>query len=105
MTGSDPDITPRMAEVLRALRRSDKPLTGNQIGVACGFRPGSNERTKSVHTTRAGRVQGPAQRVIGALNALHKRKLVDFGSRDDGLNGTAYYLTEEGRAFCREWSL
>jgi len=102
---SEPDITPRMAEVLRALLRADKPLTGNAIGSACGFRGGYNERTKSVHTTHAGKVQGPAQRVIGALNALRKRGLIDFGSRPDGLSGTAYSLTSKGREFCKEWHL
>ena len=101
----EPDITPRMAEVLRALLRATKPLTGNQIGTACGLRGGYNERTKSVHTTHAGKVQGPAQRVIGCLNALRKRGLIDFGSRPDGLSGTAYYLTPKGRAFCTEWHL
>ena len=105
MKASEPDITPRMAEVLRALLRANKPLTGNAIGTACGFRPGYNERTKSVHTTHAGKVQGPAQRVIGALNALRKRGLIDFGSRSDGLSGTAYALTSKGREFCRTWSL
>jgi hypothetical protein len=94
-----------MADVLRALLRADKPLTGNQIGTACGFRGGYNERTKSVHTTRAGKVQGPAQRVIGALNALRKRGLIDFGSRPDGFSGTAYTLTPKGHKFCQEWSL
>lgn len=102
---ADPDITPRMAEVLRALLLANRPLTGNAIGTACGFRGGYNERTKSVHTTHAGKVQGPAQRVIGALNALRKRGLIDFGSRPDGLSGTAYALTSKGRAFCKEWGL
>jgi hypothetical protein len=102
---NEPDITPRMAEVLRALVRATQPLTGNQIGSACGLRGGYNERTKSVHTTHAGKVQGPAQRVIGALNALRKRGLIDFGSRPDGLSGTAYTLTSKGREFCRTWSL
>ena len=101
----EPDITPRMAEVLRALVRANKPLTGNQIGTACGFRAGYNERTKSVHTTHAGKVQGPAQRVIGALNALRRRGLIDFSSRPDGLSGTAYTLTAKGKTFCRDWHL
>jgi hypothetical protein len=105
MKASDPDITPRMADVLRALLRADRPLTGNAIGSACGFRGGYNERTKSVHTTHAGKVQGPAQRVIGALNALRRRGLIDFGNRPDGLSGTAYGLTPKGRTFCRKWSL
>lgn len=105
MTFKEPDITPRMADVLRALLRADKPLTSNAIGTACGFRAGYNERTKSVHTTHAGKVQGPAQRVIGALNGLRKRGLIDFGSRPDGLSGTAYSLTTKGRDFCRRWSL
>lgn len=86
-----------MAEVLRALVRSDKPLTGNQIGSACGLR--------SIRATHAGKFQGPAQRVIGALNALRKRGLIDFGSRPDGLSGTAYALTPKGRTFCQKWSL
>jgi len=37
----EPDITPRMAEVLRALLRATQPLTGNQIGTACGLHGGS----------------------------------------------------------------
>ena len=102
---NEPDITPRMAEVLRALLRATKPLTGNEIGTACGLRGGYNERTKSVHTTHAGKVQGPAQRVIGCLNALRKRGLINFGSRPDGRSGTAYVLTPKGRAFCAEWHL
>ena len=93
----EPDITPRMAEVLRALVRATKPLTGNQIGSACGLRC-----TRSTH---AGKVQGPAQRVIGALNALRRRGLIDFGSRPDGLSGTAYSLTTRGRDFCQKWCL
>jgi len=101
---TEPDITPRMAEVLRALlRASTSSLTGNEIGYACGFSSGG--RTKSVHTTHAGKVQGPAQRVIGALNALRKRDLIGLSSRRDGRSGTAYSLTQKGREFCREWSL
>lgn len=94
---TEPDITPRMAEVLRALVRSDKPLTGNQIGSACGLR--------SLHSTRNGKFHGPAQRVIGALNALRKRELIGFGTRPDGRSGTAYALTPKGRKFCQDWSL
>ena len=108
MAQEKPDITPRMADVLRALLRANtSSLTGNEIGRACGFSSGGyNERTKSVHTTHAGKVQGPAQRVIGCLNALRRRGLIDFGgSRSDGRSGTAYYLTQKGRDFCREWSL
>ena len=94
---AEPDITPRMAEVLRALVRASKPLTGNQIGSACGLR--------SSRATHAGKFQGPAQRVIGALNALRRRGLIDFGDRPDGLSGTAYSLTTKGQDFCRQWSL
>lgn len=96
----EPGITSRMAEVLRALVLANRPLTGNQIGQACGFRAGRDTRH-----THAGKVQGPAQRVIGALNALRRRGLIDLGDRPDGLSGTAYALTTKGREFCQKWCL
>jgi hypothetical protein len=41
--------------------------------------------------------QNPAQRVIGTVIGLDRRGLVRLGRRNDGLSGTAYQLTDEGR--------
>lgn len=104
------DPTPRMLDVLRALRlAAPRAMTANEIGIACGFRSGSLSTTHGdARTTHArdGRVMGPAQRVIGALTALRRTHgFVEITRRPDGLSGTAYRLTAAGAAFCREGSL
>lgn len=99
MVKKEPDITPRMADVLRALARKGVAMTGNEIGYGCGFSTG-----QCTGHMRSGSM-GPAQRVIGALNALRRRGYIDFAERRDGRTGTAYALTNAGRAFCKTWSL
>lgn len=42
--------------------------------------------------------QSPAQHIISSLTGLRRRGLIGFGSRSDGLSGTAYTITAEGRA-------
>lgn len=99
-------LAQRQEDVLRALltrereveRWQNQAMTGNEIGYALGF---SNGMHGDRHTHN-GRRMGPAQRVISSLNGLKYRGLVTFGRRRDGLSGTAYYLTEEGRKLATE---
>lgn len=88
-------LTERMQKVLSMLANAEWPMTGNQLGRAIGYRLGQDPGKHSHN----GRAMGPAQRVIGSLTALRSRGLVDFGSRPDGLSGTAYSITKAGR----EW--
>ncbi len=42
--------------------------------------------------------QNPAQYIITPLTTLRRRGLVNHSRRQDGLSGTAYYITKEGLA-------
>lgn len=84
-------------DVLRVLADADKPQTGNEIGYALGLE--GPMAYKGWHGTAK---MGPAQRVIGCLNGLRARGLIDFGARPDGWSGTAYYITEAGRTALAE---
>jgi hypothetical protein len=86
-----PDLNERTRRVLRVLYEADKPLTGNEIGYACGFESGSDR------TAHDGRIMGPANRVIAAIRALERRGLATWASRPDGLSGSAHRITELGR--------
>jgi hypothetical protein len=90
-----------MLEVLRALHKSARAMTGNEIARACGYDRGQNAN-RHAHD---GRAMGPAQRVIFPLIGLRSRGLVGHASRRDGLSGGAFILTDRGRAFCREYCL
>jgi hypothetical protein len=96
------DLTPRMLEVLRALRKADgKPLTANQIARACGYWRGQDANRHSHN----GRAMAPAQRVIFPLIGLRDRGLVGHANRTDGLSGGAVILTGKGITFCEEFHL
>lgn len=87
-------MTERMNAVLVVLFNNQRAMTPNEIGHALGFHHGHKPGAPSCN--HAGRTMGAAQRVIGALNALRARKLVDFERRPDGLSGTAYRITKKG---------
>jgi len=95
------DPTPRMLEVLRALRKADRPLIANQIAHACGYVRGQ-DANRHAHD---GRAMAPAQRVIFALIGLRKRGLVRHCHRTDGLSGDAFMLTGAGITFCEKYKL
>ena len=88
-------LTERMLSVLLVLDAADRPLPPNTIATRLGFHSG--HLPGKPQCNHAGRRMGPAQRVIFALNALTKRGLVRWGDRPDGLSGTAYEITGEGR--------
>jgi hypothetical protein len=68
--------------------------TPADIASALGF-------STSGPTGRAARSFSPAQRIIGTLVALSRRGYVALGRRRDGRSGTAYRITDEGRAALR----
>jgi hypothetical protein len=86
-------MTDRMVDVLRVLVNAKPPgqLTPNEIGYALGFIKGN------LRPTRNGKTQGPAQRVTGALTALASAGHVMRTRRPDGLSGSAFAVTDEGR--------
>ena len=103
---TDPALTPRMREVLTALRHLrvhrrpyGYPSTPNEIAITAGYREGGIR-----HGNGAARMGGwsghmaPANRITFALIALRRRGLVERTTRRDGLSGTAYELTGAGEA-------
>jgi hypothetical protein len=95
------DPTPHMLEVLRALFKSGRSMTGNEIARACGHVRGQDQN-RHAHD---GRAMAPAQRVIFPLIGLRSRGLVGHANRRDGLSGGAFILTAKGLDFCKEHKL
>jgi DNA-binding PadR family transcriptional regulator len=92
-------MTRRMVQVLQALADEKRAMTPNNIARKIGFHTGQDAGRHSHN----GRSMAPAQRVIGPLTRLRARGLVSMGSRSDGLSGTAYAITESGRAELKLW--
>lgn len=95
-------MSPLMERILVAMLEAQEedglgyfPMTGNEIGHACGFRTGSDRHA------RDGRMMGAANRVAFPLTALRKLKLVGFAKRRDDRSGSADVLTREGREMAR----
>lgn len=93
-------LTERMVAILRVLAE-ESPRTPNAIGYALGFRPAPSQGGLG-GGRGSGAGTGVAQRVNFPLTALRKRGLVGFGWRPDGLSGTAYSITSDGRAALAE---
>jgi hypothetical protein len=90
-----------MREVLAVLAREDRPMTGNEIGLAVNAKTIRGGRGQGGRG-RGARTFGPAQQVIPVLTALRKRGLTTHAARPDGMSGTADRITDEGRAWLRE---
>lgn len=89
------DLQKRILLVLAGADSDYHALTSNDIGHRCGFRTGSDR------IAHDGRVMGAANRVNFPMYSLRKRGLIWFSPRTDGLSGTAYRLTDAGRAAAR----
>lgn len=87
-------LTERMRQVLVVLAKADRPMSPNMIAMRIGFTTG--HLPGKAQCNHAGRQMGPAQRIIFALIALTNRGFVRYGSRPDGLSGTAYEITAAG---------
>jgi hypothetical protein len=89
-----------MAAVMCALINHGAGMTGNQLGRACGFAFGQDDK-RHAHD---GRKMGPANRVIFSVIALINRGLVrrDFSAHHDN---TIFVLTNAGREFCKKMAL
>jgi hypothetical protein len=72
-------------------------LPPNDIARAMGFRNGGHGGRGQGGRGKGHRVFGPAQKIIPTLNGLRGRGLIDFGERRDGLSGSAYSLSADGR--------
>ncbi len=66
----------------------------NENAMKLGFQTGHRER--GPQSNHAGRVMGPAQRIIFTLIGLRHRGLIAMTRRRDGLSGTAYALSAKG---------
>jgi len=96
-----PAVTDLQLRVLRAMRDLEEqraqPHTPNEIGWRAGAKTiegsGRGSGRGSGH-----RVFGKAQQIIPVLTSLRARGLIALRSRPDGWSGTAYELTDEGRA-------
>lgn len=86
-------LSKTMRDVLRVLAASGQAERAATIALRCGFNTGQ-DKGRHAHD---GRSMSPAQRVIFPLTALRKLGLVGMARRRDGLSGTAYVITEEGR--------
>lgn len=81
------DLQRRVLLVLLNSGRAEPPA---DIAYEMGFQP---EPSRG----RSARVFSPAQKIIGPLTGLRGRGLVGTAARRDGLSGTAYVLTVEGK--------
>lgn len=88
-------MTDRMIQILRALEAEGEAMSCNAIGLALGFDHGMHGNRLS----HSGKRMGPANRVNFAVSRLDALGLVRLGSRPDGLSGTAYSITQDGRDF------
>lgn len=88
-------MTDRMWLILEHLNAFDDHVsrTPNQIGYAIGVEPRGGAQYRS---------RGPGSIIARQLTSLRTRGLVWFGSRDDGLSGTAYHITDVGRAYLKK---
>lgn len=86
-------MTATMRRVLRVLEAATVPMTASEIAHGCKFQRGQDRNRHA----RDGRRMSVAQRVIFPLIGLRKLGLVRYGSRPDGLSGTAYVITGDGR--------
>jgi hypothetical protein len=86
-----------MEDILRTLAQQGE-LTPNHIGmeVCHGMPPIQGGRGQGGRG-KGSRTFGDAQRVIFPLNRLRDLGLVYVTSRPDGLSGTAYGITAEGK--------
>jgi len=97
---SAPPLTDLQVKVMVALHQSEHTegyfgMTANRIGLAVGAERFSARRHGTGSTTRR---FGPAHQIIPVLTGLRTRGLVDNDApREDGLSGTAYRLTLQGR--------
>lgn len=92
---ADRPLTERQVAILGVLADAGgRPVTPNDIGWALGFQPGEHKLFRKGHQ----RSMGPAQKVIGSLNGLKRRDYIRPTRRQDGLSGTAYWLTSTGRS-------
>lgn len=78
-------MTERMLGVLRLLDREARPMTNNEIGMMLGFR------------WKPGTGGAPANRVNFAVTRLEHLGLVTFRRRPDGMSGSSYQITPQGR--------
>lgn len=49
-----------------------------------------------------GRVMGPGSMIVPTLLACERRGWIAHSTREDGLTGSAYYLTQKGRQALQE---
>lgn len=95
-------LTDRMWQVLKLLAKSSlmfRPQTPNEIARSLGYIDGQDKG----HHAHDGRAMAPAQRVIFPLIGLRERGLVRMTPRRDKLSGTAYQITDAGRAYVKEF--
>jgi DNA-binding PadR family transcriptional regulator len=80
------------------LANTGEALAPNVIAAKMGIIHGCDRSTHN------GKWLGPAQRIISALTSLRRQELVVLRVRPDGLSGSAYAITEAGRAVLRSRS-
>lgn len=90
-----PDLTPKMRRVLEVLQtsasRGHSSQTPNDIASQMGdLKP----KPKLSHN---GKQMGGGSLITFTIQALERRGYVGWGSRPDGLSGTAYFITQAGR--------
>lgn len=90
-------MTPKMRAALVALAADGRSLSPNEIGY--GMRAAGVDVPKRM--SRQGRSMGPGSMIVPVLKALERRRWIAWGSRRDGLTGTAYCITDDGRAALR----
>lgn len=90
-------MTQRMEDILRTLAQQGE-MTPNHIGgsVCRGLPPVQGGRGQGGRG-KGSRTFGDAQRVIFPLNRLRELGLVYVTRRSDGLSGSAYGITTEGK--------
>lgn len=90
------DLTPKMKAVLLAMDDIGDAAPPNQIG-RLAVREYGYDMPNRYGRQHHGGTMGEGSFIAPILTALTKRELIGWGRRPDGLSGTAYRITREGR--------
>lgn len=96
-------MTPKQTAILRILDTATRPMTPNEIGYRMNRDPDPDVHLPSGHGKHwHGGTIAPGSMVGFMLGHLRRRGWLESARRPDGLSGTAYRITPDGREALRQ---